>query len=112
MTSSKISTMPCRSVSAAHAVEVAGRIDDDAVGADHRLDQRRGHVGRTLVHQHVLEVIERAARLFLRILGEERTAVRVRREEVDHAGDAGFVRPASVLARQLPAPGAEPWNDR
>src|SRR5690606_12102164 len=69
-----------------------------AVAAHHRLDHQRRDVLRALEGDHLLEVVERALRLDHRVVGEERAAVGVGREEVHDARQAWLVRPAAVLA--------------
>jgi hypothetical protein len=84
----------------AQALEVAVGVDDDAVGADHRLDEQRRDVLRALEGDDLFEVRQGPLRLGGGIVCEERAAVRVGREEAHHAGDARLVGPAPVLASQ------------
>ena len=71
------------------------RRDDETGAADDRLEEDRRDVLGALVPQHLLDVCER----LLGIVAEHR-AVGVGVEEADHAGDAGLVRPAPVVAAE------------
>jgi hypothetical protein len=53
-------TMPCFVTQRADAREVAVGRDEDAVGADDRLEHDRRDGVRALDHEHVREVLERA----------------------------------------------------
>ena len=78
--------------------EVARRRHQDAVGADHRLQDDRGDRRRALERDQVAQVCQRALGLLLRRGGVERRAVGVRAEVAHDAGHAGLVRPAPRVA--------------
>ena len=98
ITSSTIITMPCSSHKPAHAGEVAVRGHEDAVRADHRLEQDGGDRVPALDHDHVGEMPEGALALLGVVGGMERRAVGVRTPELHHAGHARFARPATGVA--------------
>ena len=100
MTSSAMYTMPYLSADLAHALQVAGRRHEHAVGAHDGLDDDRRDGVRALEGDDLLEVRERALGLLLGAVGVERRTVRVRAEEVRDAAVARLVRPAARVARE------------
>ncbi len=92
--------MPYLSAQRPHALQVAGRRHEHAVGADDRLeDDRRDRAG-ALERDDLLEVRERTLGLLLGRVRVERRAVRVRPEEVRDRPVGGLVRPAARVARE------------
>ena len=81
-----------------HALEVAGRRHEDAVGADDRLEDHRGDRVRTLEHHDLVEVRQRPLALLGLGRRVERRAVEVRAHEVDDAGHRRLRRPPARVA--------------
>src|SRR5438094_1578245 len=79
----------------AQPLQVAVGWHENAGRAGYRLDEDRSDVLGTLVPDHLLDMGQR----LLHIAAEDR-AVRVRVEEVHHAGDPGLGGPAAVVAAQ------------
>ncbi len=73
-----------------HALEVAVGRHEDAVGADHRLEDDRRHRVRALDHEGVAQVLEGPVALLLLALGVEGRAVGVGTPEVHDARLAGL----------------------
>src|SRR2546421_5723521 len=83
----------------AQALQVAVGRNEDAGRAGYRLDEDRRDVLGALVPDHLFDMRKR----LLHIAAEDR-AVRVRVEEVHHAGDPGLGGPAAVVAAQRHRP--------
>src|SRR5581483_84959 len=68
--------------------------------ADDRLDEERRDLGGVLGAYRLVEMVQRALRLFARVGGEERAAIRIRRPDVHDARHRAerLVEPAPVLA--------------
>ena len=88
----------------AQALHVALRRRDDPVGADDRLDDDGGNRLGVVVHELLFENGKRLLPALLLVLGAEGAAVRIRTEEVHHAGDARLGGPAARISRQRDGP--------
>ena len=82
-----------------HALEVAGRRHQDAVGADDGLEHDGGDGVRALDHDHIGEVLQGPRGLLGLVGGVEGRAVGVGAPELDHAHRAGLTRPPPRIAR-------------
>ncbi len=87
------------------ALEVARRRHQDAVGADHRLEDDRGDRAWALDHDRVAQVLQRTRALLLLVAGVERRPVQVGPPEVHDPGQAGLGPPPARVTGQRDRPG-------
>ena len=80
-----------------NASEIAVGRNQDAVGADHRLEHDGRNPVGALTEHHIAEMAEGALALLTGIGGVERRAIRIRPEEFDHPGQTRLVVEASRL---------------
>ena len=83
----------------AHAREVTVGRDEDAVGADDRLEDDRRDVVRPFEHQDFAQVRERTLALLGLGRGMERRAIEIRAPVVHDSGDAGLAEPTARAHR-------------
>ena len=84
----------------AHALQIAGRGHENAVGADDCLEPDHRHGLRALDHQHVFEMLQCALTLLFFVGRVKRRAIRVRAPELDGASRARLVLPTARVAGQ------------
>ena len=85
----------------ANTLQISIGRHENAVGADHRLENDGGDVVPALDHQHIVEVIECALALLDIVGAMERAAICVRTPELDDARHARLARPAARVAGEV-----------
>ena len=85
----------------AHALEVAGRRNQDAVRAHDALEHDGRHGLRPLHHERVAQVLQRALRFLDVVLAVELRTIGVGAPELDDTGDAGLTGPTTRITGEL-----------